>query len=195
MHFQPQDGSIKLRVSIKSNPPMSRLRKTILTIAAVLASMIIVAAFPVGRLYLRTSIPGRVVRWCLGEPGATQWVNDTIDRITYWHATAELQETGDRLVSEFAPINSTLPDAPFSRGKAIPSDRLPEKYRKLGGIFGDHPQLILETKNEGIPAVVIISWGHGRQSIWIFSAALSSPPGGFFVRKLNSRIYVIAGES
>jgi hypothetical protein len=110
---------------------MSRSRKTILAIAALLASVIIVAAFPVGRLYLRTSIPGREIRWCLGEPGATQWVNDTIDRIRYWHATAELQETGDRLISEFLPINSTLPDAPFSRGKAIPPDRLPSKYRQL----------------------------------------------------------------
>jgi hypothetical protein len=173
---------------------MSRSRKTIFAIAAALVAVIIFAAFPGVRLFLQTSIPGHVIRWCLGEPGATQGVNDAIERINYWHDAAELQELGDKLISEFGPISSTLPDAPFSKGKSIPLDRLPQKYRELGGLFGNHPDLIFQPEDNGTPRAIIISWAHMRKSITIFFKPPASPPRGFFVRKLNNRIYVVAGE-
>jgi len=147
------------------------------------------------RLYIRTSLPGRIIRWCFGEPGATQWVNDTVDRITYLQETSELQEIGDRLISEFGPIRATLLEEPYAGGKSIPPDKLPVKYRELGGMFGDHPDLVLQMNEDGAPMAVVISWGHMRQSITIFSKPPSPLPQGFFVRKLNDRIYVAAGES
>jgi len=165
-------------------------------VIAVFATVMIAAAFPAGRLYLRTTIPGRVIRFCLGEPGATQWVNDAGDRIEVRQDTDELQRIGDQLFSEFIPVYSQLPKAEFSGGKAIPLDRLPEKYRKLGGwLYGDRPQLILELAEGDEPATVYVSWGHGRQCILIFATAPAAAPYGFFVRKLNDRIYVMAGDN
>jgi hypothetical protein len=174
---------------------MSPVRKVILISIFIVVVLAILAENPVTGLPVRTSILGRAIRWCLGEPGATQWVNDTVEEITLLQETAELQEIGDRLMSEFGSINSTLPTAPFPGGKAIPLEKLPLKYRKLGGEFGDNPDLVLQMDQKGFPMAVVISWGHMRQSITIFSKPPSPPPKGFFVRKLNSRIYVVACES
>jgi hypothetical protein len=72
---------------------------------------------------------------------------------------------------------------------------MPVKYRRLGGDFGDHPDLVLQVNKDGVPIAVIISWGHMRRSITVFSKPPSAAPQRFFVRKLNDRIYVVAGES
>jgi hypothetical protein len=172
---------------------MSRFSKIIL---AVLVAGVITAIFaenPLLRLSVRTSVPGKIIRWCLGEPGATQWVNDTVDKIMYSGETAEIEDLADRLMREFGPESPQLPKEPYSDDRALPLDRLPAKYRKLGGLFGD-PDLILKVDEKGIPTAVIISWGHMRRSITIFSAPPPTLPQGFFARELNSRIYVVAGE-
>ncbi len=177
---------------------MSRFKKIMLVIIIMVMAVAILDSIPGVRLFARASVPGRIIRWCLGEPGATQWVNDTVDQITYSQETAELQDIGDRLISEFGPISSTLLEEPYSvysGGKTIPLDKLPVKYRQLGGMFGDHPDLVLHMNKDSVPMAVIISWGHMRQSITIFSKPPSPPPQGFFVRKLNDRVYVAAGES
>src|SRR5580693_4422415 len=116
---------------------MRRSRKVILAITIVVLTAGAFATLPA----LRTSIPGRVVRFCLGEPGATQWVNDTVDKISSPEWTTELQEVSNRLMSEFGPIASTLPNELFSGGRSIPVDRLPLKYRQLGGMYRDDADL------------------------------------------------------
>ena len=177
---------------------MSRFTKIILIILAVVMGVAVSDAIPAVRLFFRASVPGQIIRWCLGEPGATQWVNDTVDQVTYLQETVELQDIGDRLISEFGPISSTLLEEPYSvysGGKSIPLDNMPVKYRQLGGVFGDHPDLVLQVNKDGVPIAVIISWGHMRRSITIFSKTPSAAPQGFFVRKLNDRVYVVAGEN
>jgi hypothetical protein len=129
---------------------------------------------------------------------AAQWVNDTTDGITSLREADELQKIGDGLMSEFGPINQTLPESPYrvyERGKLLPLGRLPLKFRKLGGMFGDEPDLVPRVNDNGEPDSVIISWGHMRQSITIFSKAPITASDGFFVRKLNDRIYVRSGEN
>jgi hypothetical protein len=177
---------------------MSQFKKIILGVIVVVMVVAILDSIPRVHLFVSASVPGRIIRWCLGEPGSTQWVNDTVDQVTYLQETAELQDIGDRLISEFSPISSTLSEetySVYSGGKSIPLDKLPIKYRQLGGMFGDHPDLVLQVNKDGVPIAVIISWGHMRRSITIFSKPPSPPPQGFFVRKLNDRVYVVAGES
>ena len=168
---------------------MARSRQLVFGVTIVVLTAI--AVLPT----LRTSIPGRIVRWCLGEPGATQWVNDTADKIISSAWSTELQELADRLLSEFTPLAPTLPDEPFSRGRSIPLDRLPLKYRQLGGFFGDRPDLVLRTSDNGSPPSLVVSWGHTRRAILIFASRPPSAPQGFFVRKVNDRIYVVANKS
>lgn len=170
---------------------MIRSRKLVLGIAIVTLTAGAFAALSP----LRTSIPGRIVRWCLGEPGATQWVNDTADKLISSAWSAELQELTDRLLSEFTPLAATLPVEQFSRGRSITLDKLPRKYRQLGGIFGDHPDLVLRTGDNDTPASLVVSWGHTRQAIMIFASHPPLAPRGFFVRKVNDRIYVVANSS
>ncbi|MFL7794024.1 MAG: hypothetical protein AB8I69_17915, partial [Anaerolineae bacterium] len=74
---------------------------------------------------LRRTIPGRIVRWCLGEPGATQLVNDSADKITSSGWDQELVELSDQLMDEYASTASTLPECVGER--LLPIDRLPQK--------------------------------------------------------------------
>jgi hypothetical protein len=93
---------------------------------------------------LRTTIPGRIVRWFLGEPTATQDVNDAADKLIANGWDKELISLSDQLMTEYATV-TTLPEAPFGGhlddarlddARLIPIDRLPEKYHELGGTFG-----------------------------------------------------------
>jgi hypothetical protein len=140
---------------------------------------------------LRTSIPGRIIRFCLGEPGATQEVNDAADTIISSGWTSELETLTDKLMLEYAPITSTLKKAQWGDGYLLPLDRLPAKFRKLGGFFGD-PELILRTDANGIATALVLSWGHMRHSITIFAIPPSAAPQGFFSRQIGKRIYIAA---
>ena len=141
---------------------------------------------------LRTSPPGKIARFCFGEPEATQWVNDTADKIASAGWTTELNEMSDRLISEFGPISATLQSEPFSHGRLIPLNELPIKYRDLHR--GD-PDLVLQTDEHESPVAMLISWGHTREAIMVFARPPSKPPGGFSVRRVTERIYVIANLS
>jgi hypothetical protein len=166
-------------------------------IAAAIAVTVSVT-HPVRRYFIRSPIPVGVWGWTLLPPGAKGWVDITVERITYFHQTAELQEIGDRLFSEFSPVASTLPDNFIPWGKTLPIDRLPLKFRSLGGDYaGDNPEhidLLLRVNANGDPESIVITWGHTRQVIEIFPKPPSPPPTGFYARPLNDRIYVIANE-
>jgi len=168
------------------------MRKARPVIISVLVVVVVATAFwavPV----LRRSVPGRIVRWCLGEPGATQGVNDAADKIIACGWGRELIELADQLMEEYASTASTLPIA-FTGGRLLPPERLPEKFRTLGGIFPD-PDLVLRLDSSSKPTEVVISWGHMRHGIIVYAVPPAVPPQGFFVRRVNDRIYVIANES
>jgi len=105
---------------------------------------------------------------------------------------AELQDVSDRLISEAAPISSTLPIEPFSGGRSLAVDKLPLKFRQLGGMYRD-PDLVLRLSNDHVGAAVVVSWGHMREAIIIFAVPPAVAPCGFSVRKVSDRIYVVAG--
>jgi hypothetical protein len=144
---------------------------------------------------LRTSIPGAVVRFCLGEPGATQWVNNTADTIIDSGWTKELEVLSDQLCKDFQSDSKSLPVDKFSRLPTLPSARLPLKFKKLGSWPRGDVADLFERPEENGPSTIIISWGHGREEVIIFGNPQSVPPKGFFVRKVGSRIYVVANES
>ena len=183
---------------------MSRFRKILLAIGifivVVIAAIVVTvsATHPVKRYFIRTPNPVGKWGWTFLSLDAKDWVDITVERITSFHQTAELQEIGDRLFSEFSPIASTLPENSLCGGKTLPIDRIPLKFRSLGGIYPpDNPDgidLILQVNENGAAKSVVITWGHTREVIQIFPKPPFPRPTGFFVRPLNDRIYVIANE-
>jgi hypothetical protein len=105
---------------------------------------------------------------------------------------AELQDVSDRLMSEVGTTSSALPEEPFSGGRSLAIEKLPVKFRQLGGLFGDHPDLVLRASDLGSPTEIVVSWGHMRQAIIVFASPPQDTPEGFFVRKVSDRIYVVA---
>ena len=170
---------------------ISRPQKVILV---ALFIFVVVTAF-VNIPTLRTSAPGHIIRFCLGEAGATQNVNDAADKIISSGWEKDLIVLADTLTSEFGPVRDKLPEA-FMGGRSIPIERLPAQYRQLGGMYVRiPPELVLRSSAEGVPAHVVIDWAHMRHAIIVFSTPPSRPPQGFFVRKVNARVYVVANES
>ena len=145
---------------------------------------------------LPTTIPGRIVRWCLGEPGATQGVNDTANKIISLGLLSHFEKLCDDILSEFLPKTSTLKNAEGGEGYEIPINKIPEKFRNdaFGGMFNNLEVDLRPLDNENCPSLVF-NWGHMRHAIIIFKDAQHIEPKGFFVRKLNNRIYIVANES
>jgi len=153
----------------------------------------VVVAFAVIPLARRT-IPGHIVRWCLGEPGATQDVNDAADKIRSSGWEKDLTDMADALMVEFTPIATNLPVA-FMGGRSIPIERLPAQYRQLGGIYSRLnvvPELVLRQGQLGAPDQIVIDWAHMRHAIIIYAVPPHDSPTGFYVRKVSNRIYVVA---
>ena len=124
----------------------------------IVSVVVVVLAVAFGTVpVLRRSVPGRVIRWCLGEPGATQGVNDAADKIIARGWDRELIELADQLMEEYASTASTLPIA-FTGGRLLPPERLPEKFHTLGGGFSD-PDFVLRLDSSSRPTEVVISWG------------------------------------
>jgi len=173
--------------------PMRLLRWFIAVILSLVLAVVCFSKLP----HLRTSIPGKISRFFLGEPGATQDVNDAADQIESAGWAGELTGWADRLMSEYGPIKDKLPKT-FMGADLIPISHLPSQYRHLGGMFsglGIEPELGLRPADRDHPAQVVIDWAHMRHSIIIFSEPPKNLPAGFYVRKVNDRIYVVANES
>ncbi|GEM_PF-2490397 len=143
----------------------------------------------------RRTIPGRIVRWCLGEPAATQRVNDAAEKIRSSGWEKDLTNLADALMAEFTPIATNLPEA-FMGGRSIPIERLPAQYRQLGGTYSRlDPELVLRQGHLDSPDQIVIDWAHMRHAIIIYAVPPHHSPKGFHVRKINDRIYVVANES
>ena len=130
------------------------MRKSILPIACLLVTVSTVAALKTIPA-LRRSTPG-VIRWCLGEPGATQCVNDDADKIISAGWDQELIALSDQLMDEYGSIVSTLPEAPFAGGRLLPLDRLPPEFRKLGGSYGES-ELVLWLDYASTPTAIVLT--------------------------------------
>jgi hypothetical protein len=140
---------------------------------------------------LRRSIPCRIVRWCLGEPGATQFVNDAAEEILSSGWDTQLVELSNQIMDESVSNASTLPVDPYTGGRLLSLDRIPPKLKKLSKILGNLDEVLLLC-NDTAPAKLVLSWGHRRYDIIIYAEAPSAFPEGFFVRKVRDRVYIIA---
>ena len=167
------------------------MRKRRHLVAILIVGALAVAAFGIVPV-LRRSAPGRIIRWCLGEPLATQQVNDAADRLISSGWDQELIDLSDQLMDEYASTASTLPKGADRR--SLPLDRLPRKLRELGGMYGE-PELIVRLDDASTPTEIMISWGNMRHVIIVYAEPPAVPPSGFFVRQVNDRIYVVANES
>ena len=143
----------------------------------------------------RNSVLGRIVRWSLGEPRVTQGVNDAADLIIAKDWQDDLTRLADNLIKEFEPTQDSLPYA-FMGGRSIPLAKLPAQYRQLGGGYSDMPpELVFRPNEHASPKRIIIDWAHLRHAIIIYTQPPVEPPRGFYVRKVNERIFVVANES
>lgn len=167
------------------------MRKLILPIILLLIVVFVVTAFKTIPV-LRQSIPGRIVRFCLGEPGATQGVNDAADKIISSGWDKELIKLSDQLMEEYSSFAFTLPKEIFAQGHSLPLYRLPQKFRSLG--YGKL-DFVLQLDDTYTPTALVLSWRHMRHGIIIYAHPPRIPPTGFFVRKVNERIYVVANKS
>lgn len=179
--------------------------RNMLILVALVSLAIFVLAFKTQAV--RTSLPGRVVRWCFGEPGATQWVNDTADMIVEKHSARELEDLADQLVrdpNEIVKSRSNHKGAyPTSRQEL--GSRLAPNYRRCFGIFESEPNVFILHARDDSP-IVQLSWDNMRQEVFVFTRAPSTPPCAgsvessphrfrpFFVRKIDSRLYVVAND-
>jgi hypothetical protein len=169
-----------------------RRNRMVLTLLMVVGVVVAFAVIPLAR----RTIPGRIVRWCLGEPGvATQDVNDAADKIRSSGWEKNLTDLADALMVEFTPIATNLPEA-FMGGRSIPIERLPAQYRQLGGTYSRlDPELVLRQGHLDTPDQIVIDWAHTRHAIIIYAVPPHDSPTGFYVRKISNRIYVVANES
>jgi len=84
-------------------------------ILLILGALVALAVIPSPK----RSVPGRIVRFCLGEPGATQGVNDAADTIISKKWEDDLELFADEMIREFGPEEEKLPEA-FMGGRLLP---------------------------------------------------------------------------
>ena len=145
--------------------------------------------------WARRTTPGRIIRWCLGEPGATQDVNDAADVILSEGWEPDLMALSDSLLAEYRAMPTRAPGASFMGGFLIPIEKLPDRYRQLGGTYsGVEPEFAFRPRDDSGPDRIVIGWAHMRHAVIIYSVAPPGSPTGFHVRKVSARMYVVANE-
>lgn len=169
---------------------MKRIKRITIVLLVVALTVVALGKIPV----LRNTTPGRIARCCLGEFYAAQGVNDAADKLISSGWDKELIQLSDQLMFEYAETATTLQEAPSFNHRYLPIERLPQKYYGLGGEFNT-PRLLLRVDSSSKPTAVVISWGNMRHAIIIYAVPQEVPPDGFYVRRVNDRIYVIANES
>lgn len=142
------------------------------------------------------SFAGRLLRFCAGEPGATQDVNDAADTILSRKWEEDLELFAGQMIKEFETKKDTFPPA-FMGGYLLPTDRLPAHYRKLSPLFlpGLEPELVMKLSGDSTETQIVIDWAHMRHAVIIYAKPPKQCPEGFYIRKVNERIYVVAGAS
>lgn len=130
----------------------------------------------------------------LSEPTAEEWVQLNASWLASTSAGTELEALADQLMKVHDQDALELPEAEFSNhGRALPVERLPAKFRERGGGYGE-PQLFVRLDANSKPELLIVSWGHMRQSIFVYRTPPTVPPRGFAVRAASARTYVVADE-
>lgn len=169
------------------------MRKNMPLVVVVLVVLLGVTAFAVIPA-LRRSGPGHAIRWCLGEPMATQSVNDAAQTMLSAGWDKELMALSDQLMAEYASTASTLPEKLVAGKRLVPLARLPQKFHALSEGHGNL-ELILRSDQGTVPTAVALSWDNGRHEIIVYAQPPTTPPEGFFVRRINDRLYIVASES
>lgn len=151
------------------------------------------AALSLAALVWAVSV-GLLVKEVVTEPSAPGWVRANGEWLTSSSAGREIEQLADRLMMEYSDAAVRLPDAEFSNGgRALPSHRIPEKFRSRGGAFGE-PEVFVRLDAESKPAVLVLSWGHLRRALLVFQKAPRDPPRGSSVYRASDRTFVVAYE-
>ena len=69
-----------------------------------------------------------IVKWFQGEPGATQNVNNAVDRLQASGWDQELLALSDQLMDDYAATISTLEYETYTEGRLLPLNHLPNKF-------------------------------------------------------------------
>ena len=84
---------------------MTMRKKISVTVASCLIFVEIFAVF-LSVPEARRTIPGRIIRWCFGEPGATQGVNDAADIIQSQGWEPDLIELSESMLTEYRVLTT-----------------------------------------------------------------------------------------
>jgi hypothetical protein len=127
-----------------------------------------------------------VLASCQRESGAARGTREAAEFLALEGRARELEHFADDAIRDLAPKrwkpHPGLPDP------TVPVERLPKKFRELGGAFVGPPNVVLDSKRQA----VVLQWGNGRHEIVVFVEAPAAQPPGSLTRKVNERIYVTA---
>ena len=129
------------------------------------------------------------------EPGATRLVNEDADWLLMSGNAADLEAVADAIQVEFGDHPERLGTTRLGRPGLVPIDRLPSKFRGLGGYFKSSLEVVLETETPAHAARLVLMWGNGRHQVVVYGSAPTFKPRGFAVREVTSRVHVVANES
>jgi hypothetical protein len=142
-----------------SDRPVSRTRIVLLVaVTLAVAALFVWPGHPVKR-----SLPGRVVRYFLGEAGAHQIVNDLVQDIREAPALRQLQPWGVETIARFRTGTVATNGRPDSIGsiRLAPKER-PTFVTKQWGLTNkwgeEEPELSVRLSTNGQPECVVIAW-------------------------------------
>jgi hypothetical protein len=124
----------------------------------------------------RRSRPGRIVRWCRGEGGAQQTVNDLVADLRGVPSLAQLQPWGIDSLDRFraGQLRTNSSKVRFSMGTVrLAAEERPvfvnQQWGQSNKSFNDYPEISIRLQTNGQPECMIIAWyDHG---------IVTGPPG------------------
>jgi hypothetical protein len=152
-----------------------------------------------GPFALKRSIPGRMVRFVLGSPGAVQDVDDLADELSLPSNAAALRSWAESVLD--AQRTRNIPAEAVQYSELIACAPSPEfapapvlaQYRAA---HGSTPETYLHVDADGRVSAVVLSWAHLRVGLVVRPGG-SAPPldGTFYERQPSPDIRVFSTYS
>ncbi|MEL6195718.1 MAG: hypothetical protein AAFQ77_01525 [Myxococcota bacterium] len=178
----------------------SEMRKVRLLIAVFAATGIclLLALFLLTTAVLKApeqSVFAAAWRYVLGEPGATQDVNNAADILEETGAYRELEGIADRIFADCPAAAANHLPVRHGPGLRLPVEFIPERFHLLGRSYDTRPDVILRGCESSQGMQLRLHWGNGRHAIVVSDTPPDELPMSFYSRQVSPRTYVIAHES
>jgi hypothetical protein len=168
---------------------MKRQYKFICWILLSLMGIWVVYTVLQGPFALKRSIPGRVVRFVLGSPGAVQDVDDLADELSMPSTAAALRLWAESVLdaqrTKNIPadaVNNSWPIACASRPDIAPAPVLAQHR----AVLWCTPETCLHVDAQGRVTAVVLSWAHLRVGLVVRPGGNAPPLNGTFYERQPS---------